>query len=334
MGGKIWKEQSIRLGIDEYLVVLKEIRYILEEYVVLNVNEIKEIAYIKDKKDFGDLDLLLTTRFEHKSFLLNYLSLNNYLHKTNGNVVSFLYKNFQVDIIFVNVNEIAYARHYFSWNDVGNLVGRLIKQLGFKHGHNGLFYVNKKDTQVLSTTLVSLDYFDALRFLKLDVETFKKGFNTKKEMFDWIISSPYFNKNIFTFENLNHINKLRQLKRPMYNEFLVYLESKDNLTEFNYKLHKESLAIYHFPILENIIKNDARILEENTLIKTYFNGLVIGILLDLKNISLGNFMKYFKENTDRDNLLKLIAINNEEKIKNFILNHYIKYQSNLIKNII
>ena len=334
MGGNIWKDKSVRLPLKEYKQLLADVKNMLYEDVVLDQNELQEIAFIKNKEDFGDLDLLLTTRFEHKNSLLKLLKNRQLLYSVNGDVVSFLYNNFQVDIIFINHESLDYAKNYFSWNDAGNLVGRMIKQLGFKHGHNGLFYVNKKDTQVLSTTLVSLDYFDTLRLLKLDVETFKKGFNTKKEMFDWIISSPYFNKNIFTFENLNHIDKLRQLKRPMYNEFLAYLESKDNLTEFNYKLHKESLAIYHFPILENIIKNDARILEENILIKTYFNGLIIGDLLDLKNISLGNFMKYFKENTDRDTLLKLIAINNEEKIKNFILNHYLNYQAILVKNII
>lgn len=333
MGGNIWKEQSVRLELKDYLIVLQEVKALLEEHIVLDKNEIKEIAYIKNKADFGDLDLLLTSRFEHKTFLIKYLENSEMLYKVNGDVVSFLYKNFQVDIIFVNASDILYAKNYFSWNDAGNLVGRMIKQLGFKHGHNGLYYINRQDTQVLSETCVSKDYLDALRILKLDTSLFLKGFDTKEQLFNWVIASPYFNKDIFKFENLNHTNKVRDRKRATYNDFLKYLETLPDKT-FNYKFDRQSIAVYHYPFLADVLTSDLKRSEDNLKIKGVFNGEVFTKLLNIYDKPLGAFIKYFKSKYSSEYLLMMADTKTNEEISDFILAVYLTYQISLTTQVL
>jgi len=326
MGGNIWKDKSVRLPLKEYKQLLADVKNMLYEDVVLDQNELQEIAFIKNKEDFGDLDLLLTTRFEHKNSLLKLLKNRQLLYSVNGDVVSFLYNNFQVDIIFINHESLDYAKNYFSWNDAGNLIGRMIKQLGFKHGHEGLYYVNRQSTtRILSTTLVSKDYLDSLRILKLDINKFLKGFDTKEDLFNWVISSPYFNPEIFKFENLNHTNRVRDRKRATYNSFLQYTATLNADDFFVYKFNRESIALYNFPELLKVINYDNNRLVINEKLKTVTDGEYISSFLNIpKNENLGKFIKYLKNIENSESILLHIA-DNIEMLPDFILKSYNEY---------
>jgi hypothetical protein len=66
---------------------------------------------------------------------------------------------------------------------------------------------------------------------------FESGFDTYKEMFDYVQKSKYFNPELFKFENLNNRNRVRDKKRKVYNEFLNYIDfNKTNELEYDPKV--------------------------------------------------------------------------------------------------
>ena len=299
MGGNIWKDQSIRLNKNEYFECCNQVQEFLDSTLGINKKDIFIIEAIKNKDTFGDMDIVIKNNYD-------LLDIQNKIQKCNletfknGNILSFLNINkFQIDLIFVNELFFNYACHYFSWNDLGNLLGRTIKQYGFKHGWNGLYYVQRSGDHVIKEHLLSVNYLDIINILCLDKYKFFNGFNTYEEMFDWLIASPLFISSIFKYENLNHTNRVRDRKRKSYNLFLDYLDSLDDsiknkefikLTEEE----KRSFVFSKFPKLKTEVEKIDEEIKFHNEVKTKFNGKLVMELTNLKSVELGNFIKYFK----------------------------------------
>lgn len=265
----------------------------------LSIN-VLNIPFIRDKDSFGDLDLLISNYDKHK--LINWLDLNKYLKVINGNVLSIyhpIYK-FQIDFIFTNLNKMDYSRNYFSWGCAGNLVGRLIKTLGFKHGHEGLYYVQRDGNYIITEHLLSLNYFETLSILKLDVEKFKQGFNSLEELFIWFTASPYFNLELFKLENLNHTNRLRDSKRKDYCQFLSWCLSEKTLksNDIISKDDRETFVLNLFPNLKKDIDEFNLYQHKRKQAALKFNGVIVNSITKLKGKDLGNFINLFKSHFD------------------------------------
>ena len=311
MGGNIWKEDSVRLNKQQYLKTQNDVQSLLINKFPNIV--IKTIASIYDKETFGDLDLLvqIDTINNCRSVVKEYLTSLGFKTNSNGEVLSFLYHNFQVDLIFVNKLNIDYAKNYFSWNDCGNLIGRIAKQLGVKHSHLGLYYTNRKeDGKLLNEYLLSSDYSTVLDLLYLDKDKFFKGFNTKKELFDWIISSPYFNHEKFKLINLNNKNRVRDRKRVTYNEFLTYLETLpyDSLIPKILVDDKLSFVLNQFPHLKPLLEEDTLKEKQARIYSEYYNGILISQITGLTGKELGTFISQGLLNT----YTKEYLINNKQ----------------------
>ncbi len=317
MGGNIWKEDSVRLTKQQYLTIQDDVQSLLINKFPNIV--IKTIASMYDKETFGDLDLLVQIDPENncRTVVKEYLTSLGFKTNCNGEVLSFLYNNFQVDLIFVNKLHTEYAQYYFSWNDCGNLIGRIAKQLGVKHSHLGLYYINRKeDGKLLNQYLLSTDYSTILDLLYLDKSVFYKGFNTKKELFDWIISSPYFNYDKFKLINLDHKNRVRDRKRVTYNEFLTYLEAlpSDSLVPKILVTDKLNFVLSQFPHLKQLLEDDALKEKQSKVYSEYYNGILISQITGLTGKELGTFISQGLLNTytkeylinNKQNNLKLI----------------------------
>lgn len=303
MGGNIWKDQSIRLPLTEYLQVQQEI----VEY--LGADKVKIITYMKGKDSFGDLDLVVDCAYRQK--ITNTLKEANYIINSNGDVVSFLYKDFQVDLIFTPKHLMEFASSYFSNNDVGNILGRIAKQLGLKYGHQGLFYVHRSlnRDRILSETLLTLDIFAIYDILKVPRKLLTDS-PSKLEAFKLISESPYFNKEIFKFENLNHQNKVRDRKRATYKEFLDFCDTlPDKLT---YNFDKQSIVCYLYPHIIDVIHNDLKRLATSELYNFHFNGERLKTITGYENQALGYFIKSFKGTYSFEYLLSLINNTNND----------------------
>lgn len=268
------------------------------------------------------MDVVVNSNKVDVSFIETKLKRYGYPVSKNGNVLSFLYKSFQIDLIFVDDLYFNYAWHYFGYQDLGNLIGRLAKQYGLKHGWQGLYYVQRNGDHVVKEHLLSTEYLDILKCMHLDKYTFFKGFETYEQMFDWIVSSPRFMPDIFKFENLNHTNRVRDRKRKTYNMFLSYLEEIDvGQFEDNFKLteeEKRECVCRWFPFIRKEIEEIDKHIERVNVTKAKFNGALVSQLTNIVGKDLGNFIQLFKSKYD----IEWIYNTPQSDINNEIINFY------------
>jgi len=331
MGGNALRNvPTRRYEKDEYELAVKEVSKIITD--VLGVNRrFGPIQPVKLKDSFGDMDVLIEKKYESSSFLGDALSfvfekVNTQLGYgfecvKNSDVYSLNYKDLQVDLIFNDTKSYGYARSYFSFNDQGNLVGRLAHKFGMKHGHRGLVIPVRSGTKELGEIVLTLDYEETLYFLGLNVEQFKAGFDTVEEMFDWVSKSKYFNPSIYLFENVNAVSRIRDKKRATYNKFLEYNKSYTGPVHegFVSKADAMELVFDHFPMrVEEEFKElvaKAAVLEMGRL---KFNGNIVRDLTGYENKELGEFMQYCKSNSKLFSPY-MLYVTDQEKINESIL---------------
>lgn len=283
------------------------------------------------KTDFGDMDLVINTNDPDVINLHSkYLSELGFPVSRNGDVLSFLHDNFQIDLLFTPVESFDYACNYYAWNDLGNVVGRLSKKLGFKHGHTGLWYIQRDLDVVVKEYLVSSDYLTILGILGLDVEQFKAGFNTSLEMFEWAGKSPYFDPEIFKFENLNHINRVRDRKRKVYNELVTWStevwKPDPNVTYLTppAKEDRRAFVLNLYPeIRQPILELELELSLQRAAAVRVNGKVMMDLIPGLAGKALGGFIKYFRE--QKPNFIAYALNAKDEEIEQDILKLYQDY---------
>lgn len=300
MGGNVFRHTHTvrRLVKEEYYQYANSILDLIREAtgpIKLHVTQA-----IESKEDFGDIDIIICGR-DKRNLIENLLTIKEYPMQKNGDVTSFLFIDFQVDLIFTDESHYEYSCNYFDWNDLGNLVGRISKQLGFKHGHDGLYYVLRNDDRIIKEFLLTTSYLDVIHLLGLDKLKFKKGFDTYEDLFEFVLSSPYFNPEIFKLENLNNINRVRDRKRKTYNLFLKYIENKsyNKLDGFQRKLtykEKEEFVFSKFPKIRQEVETLKFKVELENQIKERINGhIIMQIVPSAQGQRVGEYIKAIKE---------------------------------------
>lgn len=297
MGGNLLKGKRI-LSI-EYPTYLKNVCSILNDILIPLNMSINTIPHIKEKEDHGDIDIVIgyETAIDYVSI---YEALNNKQNITNVTInssnksIHFLYNGVQVDLIFIQNKSVDYAVNYFSYNDLGNLLGIMCKRLGFKHGHLGLSFNLMYNTTVIEEYYLTNDFYSFLNILGLKIQTFKDGFDTYKEMFNYVLSSPYFNCSIYQYSNLNHVNRTRDRKRKTYNMFLDYMSSIP--FKEPYKLI-DTPYYYVYRSFPNIIETAQKALHEyvdSVHIRKALLGILRSEIYKLEGKELGEAMVILK----------------------------------------
>jgi len=233
MGGLLFHTE--RLPAKDYYLLERRVRYKLNQHGIKN----NVPRYFNNKEDFGDLDVLIpkglslenvkewlkpTWLDKLRSRVFNKPLPEIQDHFVNGDVISVKYCDFQIDFIRIAEENWEIAYHYFSWNDLGNLIGRLCHKFGLKYGIDGLKYIYREDNVIIGEVVITRNVNRILDFLGLDKRWFHNGFNSRKDIFDFVIESKYFNPYIYDFEHANKINRDRDKKRTTYKEWLVYIE--------------------------------------------------------------------------------------------------------------
>jgi hypothetical protein len=227
MGGNALNIETKRISSDEYNDIEYEISILLIE------NGIKcftPYSY-ESKQSFGDLDILISREsFESNDdmydFIMDKFSPKSVLR--NKSVISFDYIGFQVDFILIDVESYEPAKVYYSYNDLGNLMGRIANKMGFRYGHEGLRldYASPHMSKKL-TIFLSRDPKVIFTFLGFDHNRFREGFYDLEGIFKYVVYSKFFTSSLFQYENLNHQNKTRNKKRVNYRLFLEYIADKN-----------------------------------------------------------------------------------------------------------
>jgi hypothetical protein len=261
------------------------------------------------KPDHGDLDLLIKI---NKNDNINW---RNYIENTfkpraincNDNVYSFDYENFQIDFIPIEESKWETAKTYYSYDPLGNIMGKTFHKFGLSYGWDGLFYkfrnFNGRNSQNI---LISTDTRKIFEFGGYDYDRYLQGFETLEDILKFAINTKYLDTEIFQMDNLKSIDRKRNRKRGSYHLFLKYL--KDNNINIRYRFNPDKT--HYLPMIENYfpeanlmvkLSDLQKIDTLNKIMSQKFNGdIVMSWLPDLKGKELGNAISKFKESFDDD----------------------------------
>lgn len=262
----------------------------------------ESLLYYRQKSDFGDMDILVKKpKLSQKMFdqLMAQLKVQDVVY--NSDIISFRYQNFQIDLIYVDPELFDSARFYFAYNDLNNLIGRVAHHLGLKFGWDGLTYLIRTESGHRHQKIVlSRDPQAIYAFLGYDYMRWQVGFDTLEEIFDFVSSSPYFNAEIYAYDNLNHENRTRNRKRKTYQLFLDWLSKQEGLNHFVFDQDKSIylIRIHNAFPQANLLgqlqdyANEVRLFQ---LRREKFNGHLVTAWTGLTHQSLGEMIAAFKQ---------------------------------------
>ena len=347
MGGKVIKKVKVsRFNKETYEQTKLEIINKFSQYLNLDFP-----IDIPNKETFGDLDILYTFIIPNINVIQLIKSIYNPVEiVSNGDVISFAYQleseYYQVD--FIKCKNIYMNKFYFSYGDLGAIIGRMTKYYGWTFGSDGLWinvypdtvdkflnitnftnkFIDKIDTTWnLGSVFLSDNPQKICDFLDLDYNKWIEGFLSNEEIFDWVKKSKYFSSNIY--KSLNYVHRRRALLRPFYQDFIISIFgevefSTASESEIYSNLQLEALEYFQkFPELKILIDKYFKNLE----LKEKFNG---NLLLELKVVEnkeeLGNWIKKFKLTIQTKYSIEFenwLDSNTKEKIINEIIDYNI-----------
>lgn len=313
-----------------------------------------------DKQDFGDIDFLSTIDRQIFEKLVEKTENINIVAKAEQFSYAIEFKLASDELVFVqvdyiksNLEDFDFFKNFFAFNDLGNLIGRIAAQAGFSFGFDGLkrkiyvdnrgdiindlysneisvtslvenarLFKNELNRAILKTSIiVTKDFDNALKFLGFDVERFKQGFNNMNEVFEFVVSSTFFNKDAFLFENRNHKARARDKKRSNYLAALEYFKNK--------KDRKKQLSLSHmekeFPNFKTEYRDLEKQIKSDFIDKMIFSNDNIMVSLNyqgtLKNVnpfkehlgSQGKQFVFYCENKSKNKLQINVPLDSDGK---------------------
>lgn len=300
MGGNALKNvPTRRYEADEYFSLTQEVLEKLKR-AKTQAWRFDIIPAYHDKESFGDMDVLYATDddipfdVDTVQYIFNPTEIVR-----NTSVISFDYKGFQIDLIHSKTDEIEYALCYFSWNDCGNLIGKLAHQLGLKHGHSGLILPLRDANNKFHDIVLTNYHVETLHFLDLDYRKFEVGFNNLDEIFNFVAASRYYNPEWYKLENLNTIARVRDRKRETYKKFLEFGESWEGprAAKIEDKSIYLPMILNHFRATDefNVVMRDMAL---QKLAKEKFNGEIVSRISGLKDKELGGLIKFLRSKNE------------------------------------
>ena len=291
----------------------------LDIIAVLSSDDIQlyPIQSYYSKEDHGDMDLIVQSDFwksNTRESVKNKIDAIGYVQ--NGTVTSYAIPYdkdiFQVDIINVPFDKLEFAYNYFSWNDAGNLLGRVAHFAGFKLGHLGLQYILRdpsNSNHVVSDLTVTSDWARAIKFLGYNPNTYQNGFNALTDIFEYVMSNKLAHRDIFLLENRNNTSRTRDRKRKTYMTFLTWLDTQ---VATNKILDKESIreeylkkAFMDFPLFKDAHYAAMSLFEKKKKVSEVLNGNFVNELIGISGEELGAFMSTFKEAYSIEDLYRM-----------------------------
>jgi len=317
MGGNALKSGSVRLPAQRYREIETEVLERLRRE--FPAKKMEAVAYIANKVDFGDLDILIQGG-EGYDPAKAAASLGSVETVFNGDVTSLGYPleegTFQVDLIKTPIDSFEFASRYFGFNDFGNLVGRVAHKFGAKFGHLGLLYPMRdpdSNSHMIAELEITADFSEALALLGYDPYLYAEmrsnnGFRTLEDVFNYVVMSPYVNRDIYLLENRSHIARTRDAKRPTYNAFLKWLEEKTegSIPAFPWapggspertgqKQAFLDMAMAKFPAFRESHTHALANLAKKKLVRKRFNGDRAALVTGASGKNLGRIMSQVRE---------------------------------------
>lgn len=305
MGGKALKTfETKRLDAREYHALVPKVLNQIAS-VVGHDRPMCEVQAYRSKPNFGDMDVLVVSDnipTDYKDEIARAFQSREVVR--NGNVTSFDCDGFQVDVIAISAASFEFARAYFAWNDLGNLIGRVAHKMGLKFAFEGLYAPLRDGDHMFAEVLVTRDVDRALSTLGYDADRYRQGFESLEDIFRFTASSPYFNPDIYLLENRNATSRVRDAKRRTYSAFLDWLAAPTGLAA--YKAEPAPGGWFSFPADKTFWLNPLRhdFPEFNDRLsaalvkktrhekaKAFFNGALVSEQTGLTGKELGEVMR-------------------------------------------
>jgi hypothetical protein len=324
MGGNaLRKVNTRRVNSVEFVAIsnrvrnqLKAVSSVLDAYVVPAYNS---------KESFGDVDVLVLVESNADLKAIAVELFNPTELRKNGNVLSFDVEQVQVDLIYTtDPSEYQFSSFYFAYNDLGNFIGRTAHRMGFKFGHNGLwyqYYDPQDSTRLVKTLLVTDNVQQALSFMDYDLGKWG-NFNTPTDVFEYAETSMYFDPAAFLLNNRSYAARVRDKKRKMHSGMLEHLTKKYNLVgdETPAGLDRQMLleaALSEFPEFKHRYEQAQEELVFSKKLKQVFNGNVIGREFGLEGVELGKAMSQLRTSMQEKKLAEQVAQMSQEQFLQF-----------------
>ena len=314
MGGKALNKYGIfteRKNTEEFLRIGQELKDRIDwDFDGMHQPIFAEVVTCyRNKADHGDLDLLMYMGKDIQIDWYRYIknAFKPRAINSNGGVYSFDYQGFQIDVQPIPAKKWDTAIVYFSYDPLGNIMGKTYHKFGLSYGWEGLFYKYRNAHGTNSANiLLTNDVKKIFDFGGYDYDRYLNGFDTLEEIFRFAIDSKYFDTEMFQMENLKSIDKKRNRKRGSYHLFLNYL--KDNGINAHHPFFKDKFTYVYsinnfFPEAKlidqlNVLQEKDRI---QSMIAQKFNGdIVLSWLPKLQGKELGKAMGMFKNSLGDD----------------------------------
>jgi len=327
MGGNALNFQTRRVeSATEFRTLVVEVLHTLTHELGWHAAPVR---WYHTKESFGDMDILVDSDTIDPNWVDVVLEkFQPKDHFKNGSCLSFDYKDVQVDLILAPAKEFNFSYYYFAWNDLGNFVGRTAHRLGFKFGHDGLWYVlrDPKDySRVIKEILVTQDFDLAVNFLGYRSQPFKIGFDTPNDIYQFVTTSPYFDPRQFLLVNRSYAARVRDKKRKMYTGMLEFI--RQNYPEIPEDCdpmpidRNEHLAraFNDFPEFKERYDSTMNEFHLDCKFKEKFNGKFVGKLFGLRGKELGECMTQMRQTIEKYDLRQFIIDLDDRQVKDFFI---------------
>lgn len=301
MGGNALKRtKTVRLNSVDYRRCEEEILCIIQPFVLCSHIP----RFFGGKDSFGDLDVLVCP-LEQENFIEQIARLLDSKEiVVNGNVTSFEFKSFQVDIIQSSPEYFENHKIFLDYSDFGGILGQMLNQYDLKYGHEGLFFKIYNDHIVehfISDLHLSSDPAVIFEFLNLNLGHFQSGFSSPQDLFQFLSSTKFCRCDSFSLDAINIKHRRRIKVRPVYQQFIAYLQGAGGHPDANeYMIRYQSdKSAYHDDLLRyfNRTEEYTRIMQthlQQTQVREKYNGHIISQLTGLTHKELGVFMERFR----------------------------------------
>lgn len=334
MGGNALKNTTTRrYSRAEYLALREEIINKLQNHPTFAGRKIRDILAYQDKDSFGDMDLLIESDGLGPTVWddIEALFQPNELVK-NGPVCSFNVQELQVDFLLQPSSSYETAYVYFAYNDLGNLMGRVAYKIGFKYGHDGLYHLPRTESgDIVEEILLTEDYREIFTFLGYDPKRWDAGFKNLEDIFEFTVTTPYFNREYYNLETRSHAARVRDKKRATYRGFLQWIENKQDVPEYDWLSNRDAQlerAFKAFPGFRERLENAWKNHELHMQAKDRFNGKLVAQITGLSGNNLGQWIQGFKHQWNGDNDFNAWVASSTDEVVQARVRH--DFESNMI----
>jgi hypothetical protein len=290
VGGKLF--DLPRMPRAEYLAREAEIRAYLDR-VMPGAYRIPR--YHDAKADFGDMDVIVATSEdwgERRQQIAADLGITQV--KIVGHVFSTVYRGLQTDFFAVPARRLDSMHAFMSFNDVGNIIGRMCRRFNLTWGEDGLSYVHRRASaeSYRADLPVTQDFARVCAFLGLDHAPWVRGFADLDALFTWVTASPYFSVAPYLDAEISK-------PRPTIERFVAWLRER-GMTQrpaFGDKASYLPQVIAAFPeadLAAQLAVEHAKEARAIALRAKWSGKLVMQLRPELQGAALGEFIQAFR----------------------------------------